>query len=284
MRVVFSTATTAAIAIFRFMRLMAPGQRRRLPVGLGAAPPVRWRKSRPNRRRRKRTARVRASRNAASRISCGGRATVGAARRVAAKAEWTHGKANPRFVVTSIATHRVRARHLYARLYCQRGEMENRIEERQLDLFADRTSTRAMRTNRLRLRFASMAYVLLCALRRIGGRHMREPAPETAQDRRLGPRRGAPRQDRHERRASLPARVPYRLRALIRRHGVTRPPLALPLDNAGTARNATCRQTADRPNAPPKTPTKAPNHENTHAHANQSRTNRTATTRMRNAG
>ncbi len=270
MRVVFSTATTAAIAIFRFMRLMAPGQRRRLPVGLGAAPPVRWRKSRPNRRRRKRTARVRASRNAASRISCGGRATVGAARRVAAKAEWTHGKANPRFVVTSIATHRVRARHLYARLYCQRGEMENRIEERQLDLFADRTSTRAMRTNRLRLRFASMAYVLLCALRRIGGRHMREPAPETAQDRRLGPRRGAPRQDRHERRASLPARVPYRLRALIRRHGVTRPLSPFPSttqEQPGT-RPAAKRRTAPtrlrkRPPRPPTTkirthtPTKA---------------------------
>ncbi len=90
------------------------------------------------------------------------------ARRVVAKAEWTHGKANPRFVVTSIATHRVRARHLYERLYCQRGEMENRIKECQLDLFADRTSTRAMRANQLRLWFASMAYVLLCALRRIG--------------------------------------------------------------------------------------------------------------------
>ncbi len=52
--------------------------------------------------------------------------------------------------------------------YCQRGEMENRIKECQLDLFADRTSTRAMRANQLRLWFASMAYVLLCALRRIG--------------------------------------------------------------------------------------------------------------------
>ena len=89
------------------------------------------------------------------------------ARRVVAKAEWTHGKANPRFVVTSIATHRVRARHLYERLYCQRGEMENRIEERQLDLFADRTSTRAMRANRRRLRFASMACALLRAVRRV---------------------------------------------------------------------------------------------------------------------
>ena len=45
--------------------------------------------------------------------------------------------------------------------------MENRIKECQLDLFADRTSARSMRANQLRLWFASMAYVLLCALRRI---------------------------------------------------------------------------------------------------------------------
>ena len=90
------------------------------------------------------------------------------ARRAVAKAEWTHGKANPRFVVASVSARHVGARRLYERLYCQRGEMENRIKECQLDLFADRTSTRAMRANQLRLRFASMAYVLLCALRRIG--------------------------------------------------------------------------------------------------------------------
>ena len=46
--------------------------------------------------------------------------------------------------------------------------MENRIKECQLDLFADRTSTATMQANQLRLWFASMAYVLLCALRRIG--------------------------------------------------------------------------------------------------------------------
>ncbi len=57
------------------------------------------------------------------------------------------------------------------RLYCARGEMENRIKECQLDLFADRTSTATMRANQLRLWFASMAYVLLTALRRIGLAH-----------------------------------------------------------------------------------------------------------------
>ena len=49
--------------------------------------------------------------------------------------------------------------------------MENRIKECQLDLFADRTSAATMRANQLRLWFASMAYVLLCALRRIGLAH-----------------------------------------------------------------------------------------------------------------
>ena len=46
--------------------------------------------------------------------------------------------------------------------------MENRIKECQLDLYADRTSAATMRANQLRLWFASMAYVLICALRRIG--------------------------------------------------------------------------------------------------------------------
>ena len=63
------------------------------------------------------------------------------------------------------------ARHLYEKIYCARGEMENRIKECQLDLFADRTSAETMRANQLRLWFASMAYVLLCALRRIALPH-----------------------------------------------------------------------------------------------------------------
>ena len=85
-------------------------------------------------------------------------------RRVIGKAEWTGGEANPRFVVTSLKPTEVGARHLYEQIYCARGEMENRIKECQLDLFADRTSAATMRANQLRLWFASMAYVLLCAL------------------------------------------------------------------------------------------------------------------------
>jgi DDE family transposase len=93
------------------------------------------------------------------------------ARRVVAKAEWTEAEANPRFVVTSLSCEEHEARHLYEKLYCARGEMENRIKECQLDLYADRTSAQTMRANQLRLWFASMAYVLICALRRIGLAH-----------------------------------------------------------------------------------------------------------------
>jgi hypothetical protein len=89
-------------------------------------------------------------------------------RRVIGKAEWTQGKANPRFIVTSLPRRVVDARRLYEDIYCVRGEMENRIKECQMDLFADRTSAATMRANQLRLWFASFAYVLLCALRRIG--------------------------------------------------------------------------------------------------------------------
>ena len=89
-------------------------------------------------------------------------------RRVVAKAEWTQGEANPRFIVTSLKPAETNGRFLYEKVYCARGDMENRIKECQGDLFADRTSTATMRANQLRLWFASMAYVLLCALRRIG--------------------------------------------------------------------------------------------------------------------
>jgi hypothetical protein len=60
------------------------------------------------------------------------------------------------------------ARALYEELYCGRGEMENRIKEQQLALFADRTSTSLLRSNQLRLYFSSFAYCLLQALRRLG--------------------------------------------------------------------------------------------------------------------
>jgi len=88
-------------------------------------------------------------------------------RRVIAKAEWTKGEANPRFIVTSLTAADGDGRHLYEAVYCARGEMENRIKECQMDLFADRTSTHTMKANQLRLWFASMAYVLLDSLRRL---------------------------------------------------------------------------------------------------------------------
>ena len=92
-------------------------------------------------------------------------------RRVVAKAEHLPQGANPRFVVTSLRAAEIDARRVYEDVYCARGEVENRIKEQQLDLFADRTSAATMRANQLRLWFASMAYVLLEALRRIGLRH-----------------------------------------------------------------------------------------------------------------
>jgi Transposase DDE domain group 1 len=93
------------------------------------------------------------------------------ARRVVAKVEHLAKGSNPRFVVTSLAPETIDAKSLYADVYCARGDMENRIKEQQLDLFADRTSAATMRANQLRLWFASFAYVLLEALRRIGLRH-----------------------------------------------------------------------------------------------------------------
>lgn len=92
-------------------------------------------------------------------------------RRVVGKAEWTNGEANPRFVVTTLKAIEQPARELYEDVYCARGDMENRIKESQADLFADRTSAATMRANQLRLWFSSMAYVLVCAVRRIGLAH-----------------------------------------------------------------------------------------------------------------
>lgn len=86
-------------------------------------------------------------------------------RRVVAKAEYIAGKENPRFVVTSLSATRCATRRLYEALYCARGEMENRIKEQQLYLFADRTSAATMRANQLRLWFSSVAYLLMHQLR-----------------------------------------------------------------------------------------------------------------------
>jgi Transposase DDE domain group 1 len=88
-------------------------------------------------------------------------------RRVIGKAEWTRGEANPRFIVTSLPADVIDGARLYEKVYCQRGEMENRIKECQLDLLADTMPAATMRANQLRLWFAGMAYVLMCALRRI---------------------------------------------------------------------------------------------------------------------
>jgi hypothetical protein len=89
-------------------------------------------------------------------------------RRVIGKAEHLPGKSNPRFVVTSFPRTRYKAKYLYEKIYCARGEMENRIKEQQLGLFADRTSTHYLWSNQLRLWFSSFAYVLMNDLRRIG--------------------------------------------------------------------------------------------------------------------
>jgi hypothetical protein len=89
-------------------------------------------------------------------------------RRVVGKAEYLAKGENPRFIVTSIKSEQIDARALYEDLYCARGEMENRIKEQQLALFADRTSTSWMRSNQLRLYFSSFAYILVHALRRLG--------------------------------------------------------------------------------------------------------------------
>ena len=88
-------------------------------------------------------------------------------RRVVAKAGHLPKGANPRFIVTSLTGEEVKAQELYEKIYCARGEMENRIKECQLDLMADRTSAATLRANQLRLWFSSLAYVLVTALRRL---------------------------------------------------------------------------------------------------------------------
>ena len=89
-------------------------------------------------------------------------------RRVVGKAEYISAKHNPRFIVTSLSREAFDAATLYEKEYCARGEMENRIKEQQLCLFADRTSAESMRANQLRLWFSSIAYTMLAALRRLG--------------------------------------------------------------------------------------------------------------------
>ena len=124
-------------------------------------------------------------------------------RRVVAKAEHLPKGKNPRFIVTSLTSEAVEAKELYEKIYCARGEMENRIKECQLDLFADRTSAASLRANQLRLWFASLAYVLMTALRRMALRepncagHRRNHPPQTSEAWRAGHGQRPPRQDRH---------------------------------------------------------------------------------------
>ena len=89
-------------------------------------------------------------------------------RRVVCKAEHLDKGRNTRFVVTSLKHSEYDARTLYERVYCARGEMENRIKAQQLELFADRTSTHWMRSNQLRVYFSAFAYILMECLRRSG--------------------------------------------------------------------------------------------------------------------
>ena len=96
------------------------------------------------------------------------RKSWGRPRRVVGKAEHLAKGSNPRFVVTSLSPEELDARALYEDAYCARGEMENRIKEQQLCLFADRTSCATMRANQLRLSLSGVAYTLLAALRQFG--------------------------------------------------------------------------------------------------------------------
>jgi hypothetical protein len=86
-------------------------------------------------------------------------------RRVIAKAEYGDQGENPRFVVTTLPGE---AQELYDKLYCQRGDAENRIKEQQLGLFADRTSCHAFLANQFRVLLSAAAYVLMETLRRVG--------------------------------------------------------------------------------------------------------------------
>ncbi len=92
-------------------------------------------------------------------------------RRVIARLEHGPKGANPRYLVTNLEGD---GQALYEDLYCQRGEMENRIKEQQLDLFADRTSCHKWWPNQFRLILASLAYTLIEAIRRLAlaGTHM----------------------------------------------------------------------------------------------------------------
>jgi Transposase DDE domain group 1 len=207
------------------------------------------------------------------------------ARRVVGKAEQLLGSdaepsPNPRFVVTNLAAEAWAPRELYERLYCSRGGMENRIKECQLDLFADRTSTRAMRSNRRqrRCRPAMVCLHGLCAARgpapdRSAGHaprpgHRRHHPPQAPQDRRSGPRLGAPGHHRHGLRPSLAAGLGHRPPGPDRGRGLTTTQTALSrhLTMRRCPRAAAHRRARHPPRPPPdrRTPT---NQTSTRQHA-----------------
>lgn len=86
-------------------------------------------------------------------------------RRVVAKVEYSYEKIDTRFVVTSLPINKIPPGRLYVQKYCPRGNMENCLKEQKLGLQSDRTSTHTVQGNQLRLWFASIAYILMNALR-----------------------------------------------------------------------------------------------------------------------
>ena len=99
-------------------------------------------------------------------------------RRVIAKVEHKPGhQLRCRFLATSQDRHQVPPRELYEDTYCPRGDMENRIKDCQLDLFANRMSAHAYKPNQLRLLLAAFAYVLIDGIRRVALKRRRWPKP-----------------------------------------------------------------------------------------------------------
>ena len=206
------------------------GERRGLRVRLGAQRALGWR-DRARSRRRERRVWLKAVQSAALLTSPGARSIAGAG-----SAGWSLRPStcprgpNPRFIVTSLPASAIDARTLYEAVYCARGEVENRIKEQQLDLFADRTSAATMRANQLRLWFASC----LCAaeaLRRIGlGTPVcrRDVGTIRLKLLKIGARR-SPHQDRHG--LSLPLQAEYHLAYL---YCGAPPPSDTPASSAAT--------------------------------------------------
>ena len=89
-------------------------------------------------------------------------------RRIVGKVEYDDRGINYRFIVTSLPKSKVKNKKLYEKVYCARGDMENRIKEQKLDMFSDRTSSHTMRANQLRLYFSALAFVIMHLLRSYG--------------------------------------------------------------------------------------------------------------------